>query len=247
MTKKQVHKCSHVAKQIKNSLMTGLSELNELITTGQHVLDNSTENFSYYNHKLLDIFSNVKKLTVELEGLVTVYELEEGLLPEIPSFNEIITAVENLSKLRHGALIAIERQDSLDEYIEACQASGAIINAEVSSKLLECIFYPGNPLHDGGIIIRKDTIVSSSCVFPLSSKKECISVSHLGTRHRAALGLSELTDALIIVVSEETGRICLAIGGALYCAEEFSSIRKHFVNTVLNTEGIVCDNPRCVL
>lgn len=124
--------------------------------------------------------------------------------------SEIVTAVEYLKKNRIGALIVIERDYSLREYIERSKK----IYAEISSDLLISIFYPNNPLHDGGVIIQGDKITSAGAVFPTS---DSLKISkRLGTRHRAALGISEITDCLSIIVSEETGRLSIAVDGELY-------------------------------
>lgn len=125
------------------------------------------------------------------------------------TIKEVVTAVANMAKKRIGALIAIKRETGLNNFIE----TGLIINAQISAELLENIFYPSAPLHDGGVIIEGATIVSVGCLFPLSDKPD-LEVT-LGTRHRAAVGLSEHSDALVIVVSEETGVISLAINGQL--------------------------------
>ena len=122
---------------------------------------------------------------------------------------EIINAVEYLKKNRIGALIVIERDYSLAQYIEPANK----LYADISSELLISIFFPNNPLHDGGVIIQGDKITCAGSVFPTSMNP---SISkRLGTRHRAALGISESTDAIAIVVSEETGRISIAVGGTL--------------------------------
>lgn len=122
---------------------------------------------------------------------------------------EIINAVEYLKKNRIGALIVLERDYSLAQYIEPANK----LYADISSKLLISIFFPNNPLHDGGVIIQGDKITCAGSVFPTSMNP---SISkRLGTRHRAALGISESTDAIAIVVSEETGRISIAVGGTL--------------------------------
>lgn len=122
---------------------------------------------------------------------------------------EIINAVEYLKKNRIGALIVLERDYSLAQYIEPANK----LYADISSELLISIFFPNNPLHDGGVIIQGDKITCAGSVFPTSMNP---SISkRLGTRHRAALGISESTDAIAIVVSEETGRISIAIGGTL--------------------------------
>ncbi|MEK7298923.1 MAG: diadenylate cyclase CdaA [Candidatus Margulisiibacteriota bacterium] len=121
----------------------------------------------------------------------------------------ILRAAETLSKQKIGALMVIERGDSLAEYSE----SGIMINAHLSSELLISLFWPLSPTHDGAVIIRENQIVSAECLLPLTDSK--LHDRRLGTRHRAALGLSEETDALIIVISEETGVISLAENGTL--------------------------------
>ena len=123
---------------------------------------------------------------------------------------EIINALEYLRKYRIGALIVLERENSLGDYISRAKK----IYAKITSDLLIAIFYEGNPLHDGGVIIEGDQIVCAGAVFPTS---DSVKISkRLGTRHRAALGISEEMDSISIVVSEETGRLSLAIGGELY-------------------------------
>ena len=123
---------------------------------------------------------------------------------------EIVNAVEYLKKMRIGALIVIERDNSLQDYIERSRK----IYGDISSDLLISIFFPNNPLHDGGLIIQGDKITSAGAVFPTS---DSLKISkRLGTRHRAALGISEETDCLSLVVSEETGRISIAMGGELF-------------------------------
>ena len=120
---------------------------------------------------------------------------------------EIINAVDYLRKERIGALIVIERDISLGNYIDKAKK----LYADLSSDLLIAIFYEGNPLHDGGVIIQGDRITCAGAVFPTSSSPKIN--RRLGTRHRAALGLAEETDAICIVVSEETGRVSIALKG----------------------------------
>ena len=122
---------------------------------------------------------------------------------------EITNAMEYLKKSRIGALIVIERDNSLNEYIEKSKK----IYADISSDLLISIFFPNNPLHDGGVIIQGDKITSAGAVFPTSDNLKIS--KRLGTRHRAALGISETGDCIAIVVSEETGRLSIAINGEL--------------------------------
>lgn len=123
---------------------------------------------------------------------------------------EIVNAVDYLKKMRIGALIVIERDNSLLEYIEKSKK----IYADISSDLLISIFFPNNLLHDGGVIIQGDKITSAGAVFPTSDNLKIS--KRLGTRHRAALGISEDTDCISLIVSEETGRISIAIGGTLH-------------------------------
>ena len=123
---------------------------------------------------------------------------------------EITNALDYLRKQSIGALIVIERDNSLHDYIEKSKK----IYADISSDLLISIFFPNNPLHDGGVIIQGNKITSAGAVFPTS---DSLKISkRLGTRHRAALGISEISDSISIIVSEETGRLSLAINGELY-------------------------------
>lgn len=125
------------------------------------------------------------------------------------SVPRLLRAVARLSKDRIGALIAIERDATLSELAEG----GITLDAELNSDLIESIFFPKSALHDGGVIVRGDRIVAASCLFPLTQRQDLD--KRLGTRHRAAIGLSEETDAFVLVVSEETGRISTASGGEL--------------------------------
>ena len=120
---------------------------------------------------------------------------------------EIMKAVEYFKKNRIGALIVIEREISLQEYIE----NSTKIYADLSDELLETIFYPNSPMHDGGVIIQGDRITSAGAVFKTSMNPDMS--KRLGTRHRAALGIAEESDAVALIVSEETGRISIACNG----------------------------------
>ena len=122
---------------------------------------------------------------------------------------EVMSAVDYLRKSRIGALIVLERDISLNEYIERSKP----IYADISSELLISIFFPRNPLHDGGVIIQGNKITSAGAVFPISINSKIS--KKLGTRHRAAIGISEESDSIAIVVSEETGKISIAVGGNL--------------------------------
>ncbi|MFH1877957.1 MAG: diadenylate cyclase CdaA [Candidatus Omnitrophota bacterium] len=121
--------------------------------------------------------------------------------------NEIAKAAGILSKKKTGALIGLEREIGLRRYVE----SGVSVDSTVTSELINTIFSRGTPLHDGGMIISQQRIEAAACLFPLTQNTDVPKT--MGTRHRAALGLSEETDAVIVVVSEETGGISLAMGG----------------------------------
>lgn len=123
---------------------------------------------------------------------------------------EIMSATRELATQRRGALIAIEGRTPLKEFAD----KGTPIGAPVTSALLQTIFASKGPLHDGAIIINEDIITNAGVIFPLSDKHEGWSVKH-GTRHRAALGLSEVSDALVLVVSEERGTVSIAREGKL--------------------------------
>lgn len=121
----------------------------------------------------------------------------------------IMQAVKVLSKRKIGALIAVEREIGT----RAIQDTGTKMNSLVSAELLSTIFFPHTPLHDGGVIISGDQIRAAGCLFPLSQKEELSKM--LGTRHRAAIGITEETDAIVVVVSEETGAVSFAYNGKL--------------------------------
>jgi len=129
-------------------------------------------------------------------------------------------AIGRLHQSGTGAIIALERDVSLGEYIE----SGSPMEAKVSADLLTTIFTPYTPLHDGAVIVRGDVIVGAGCILPLSQAQ--LGDRSLGTRHRAAIGLSEETDALVLVVSEETGTISAASGGVLNRGLDEAGVRE---------------------
>lgn len=137
----------------------------------------------------------------------------------------IATAVKNMSEQKVGALIVIERETGLNEFIE----TGIPINAEVSSELIESIFYTGTPLHDGALVVKEDKIIAASVLLPLSENIKPVRGKHLlGTRHRAGLGLAETSDAFCIIVSEETGDVSIALHGKLH-----RSINEEVLETML--------------
>ena len=143
----------------------------------------------------------------------------------------MVSAAARLSARQHGALIILQRLDGLDEYIR----SGVIIQASVTPELLIQIFYPNTPLHDGAAILAGDKVVAAACVMPLSSSGVLNSSPErqMGLRHRAALGISEVSDAIAVVVSEETGAISIAHTGRMIRrldADRLESILVAFYN-----------------
>jgi len=128
---------------------------------------------------------------------------------DLPSEQEVVRAVERLSRRGLGALIVLEREISLGRWAR----TGTMINADVTSELIESIFTVPGPLHDGAIIVSRDKVVAASCILPITERTEFGFM--LGTRHRAAIGLSELCDAVVIVVSEETRAISLVHRGEI--------------------------------
>jgi diadenylate cyclase len=165
--------------------------------------------FSYFAFALLIVFAPELRAALAQIGRSPMSRFFTHMA-ESEIADEVADAVERLSRSGIGAIIAIEREVSLEEYVQ----SGAEVHAKVSADLLATIFTPYSPLHDGAVLIRGDTIIGAGCILPLS-QAELIDRS-LGTRHRAALGLSEETDALVVVVSEETAAITVATNRRLW-------------------------------
>ena len=139
--------------------------------------------------------------------------------------DEIVQAVSRLAADKIGALIAIEREIGT----RAVQETGTRMDSVVTAELLATIFFPHTPLHDGGVIIEGDRIRAAACVFPLSSRD----IGKIGTRHRAAVGISEETDAVVVVVSEETGAISLAYKGRLIRGLDEARLRRILSSVLL--------------
>lgn len=141
--------------------------------------------------------------------------------------NKIVDAVDDFSSTRTGALMAIERETTLTDIIE----TGVIVDAELSVRLLGNLFYEGSPLHDGAVIIRGIRIHAASCVLPLTNRANI--GKNLGTRHRAGVGLSEVSDALVIIVSEETGAISVAHNGELRRFLDLKTLEKMLLDVYI--------------
>ena len=145
------------------------------------------------------------------------------------TIEELVNAAFTMSKPKTGALIVIERKESLVNI----EKTGILINGIVSSQLLINIFEHNTPLHDGAVLIRGNTIVSATCYLPLSENMRIS--KDLGTRHRAAIGISEVSDSITIVVSEETGRVSVALGGNLIKVNDSEELRKELSVLLENT------------
>ena len=144
---------------------------------------------------------------------------------------EVARAIENMSTTRTGALLVVERQTALTDICE----TGTLLDANITAGLIETIFYEGSPLHDGALIIRGDKLHAAGCVLPLSENKSISKA--LGTRHRAGIGITENSDALVFIVSEETGIVSMAEDGKLDRFLDVKTVEKSMLNVYLNTEG----------
>ncbi len=154
-----------------------------------------------------------------LERVGRTGRLGRALLPSYDNaLDAVIEASDNLSQRRHGALMVLERDTGLEDYAD----TGVRLDATPSVELLEGLFYPNSPLHDGAVILRYNRVVAAACTLPLSER---LDRGHIGTRHRAALGISERTDAVAIVVSEETGDISVAANGRMISRLEKARLR----------------------
>jgi len=142
------------------------------------------------------------------------------------SIAEAIRAAERLSARRTGALIAFERDVGLEDYA----ATGVRVNGELSGEFLQSIFFPNSPLHDGAVIVRADTILAAGCLLPLAD--EATVRERLGTRHRAAVGLSLASDALVLVVSEETGGISVVENGRITRNLDADGLRRQLTGSL---------------
>ena len=143
---------------------------------------------------------------------------------------QFVEAVTSMSASRPGALIVIEREIALNDIVE----TGTVIDAQITAQMIGTIFYEGTPLHDGAVIVRGDKLYAAGCVLPLTQNKELN--KELGTRHRAGIGITENSDALVIIVSEETGVISVAQNGRLTRFLDGKSIEKKLLNLYFEGE-----------
>ena len=151
--------------------------------------------------RMIDHLSNMK-----IKKLFGMQQADQSLVPVIL---QTVRACEAMSKEKVGALIVFARDNKLEEYFK----TGTLIDGQVSDQLIKNIFFPKAALHDGAMIIRDGRVMAAACVLPLSESNRLS--ADLGTRHRAAVGMSEVSDAVVVVVSEETGAISVALGGML--------------------------------
>ncbi len=143
---------------------------------------------------------------MKIKSLFTPEKVQQEMEPVI---TQTVAACEAMSKARVGALIVFQRETHLDDYMR----TGTVIDAQVSEQLLRNIFFPLAALHDGAMMIREGRVAAAGCVLPLSDSNRLS--ADLGTRHRAGVGMSEVSDAVVVIVSEETGAISVAVGGML--------------------------------
>ncbi len=162
--------------------------------------------FGFFALAVLVIFQpELRRMLAELGNIPGI----RGAHEQRENIEVVIKTCERLSEVRIGALMAIERSIQLQEAVE----SGIPVDCEATPEMLETIFFPNNAVHDGGVILKADRIAYAACIFPLTQRQDL--AKSVGTRHRAAIGLSEDTDAVVVVVSEETGAVSYAYKGTL--------------------------------
>ena len=162
-----------------------------------------------------------------LTGIKSIAASSEALARMNADIEAVCTAVSDLSRDKLGALIVIERSTKLGDFIK----SGVEIDSKVSPFVLRNIFFDKAPLHDGALIIRNNRIAAAGCFLPLSTKEDID--KDLGTRHRAAIGLTEVSDAVVIVVSEETGKISLSLGGSLERNYNYTTLKQELTSLLV--------------
>jgi diadenylate cyclase len=186
------------------------------------------------------IFAPEIRRTLERLGRAGIFQLAEKSSPEGQgAITAVVNAAVRLADRRHGALIVLQRLDVLDEYI----STGVKMDARITVELLMQIFYPNTPLHDGAVIIEGHRLLAASCVMPLSASGVLTrSVDRqVGLRHRAAMGISEATDAVAVVVSEETGIISVVHGGRMIRrldAERLENVLRAFFRPPTQQKGL---------
>src|SRR5262249_12156918 len=184
--------------------------------------------FAFFAVAVLVLFQpELRRMLAKLGNLPLFNTARE----ERENIEMIIQTVERLSEARIGALIAVERSIRLEEVVEP----GVVVNCEATPEMLETIFFPNNAIHDGGVIVRGGRILQAACIFPLTRRQDLN--KPLGTRHRAAVGMSRETDAGIIGVSEETGLISYAFKGALVRGVSLEDLRAFLTPIFVRNDG----------
>jgi len=184
--------------------------------------------FAFSAVAVLIIFQpEMRRLLAELGNLPLFNAARE----QRENIEVIVQTAERLSEVRIGALIAIEQSIQLQEAVE----SGIPVGCEATPEMLETIFFPNNAIHDGGVIIKEDKIAYAACIFPLTQRQDLN--PSLGTRHRAAIGLSEETDGVVVVVSEESGAISYAYNGQLVRGITVEELRAFLTSVFVTRRG----------
>lgn len=165
--------------------------------------------FGYAVFAVIVLFQGDIRRALARLGRAPFFRYANRLAPIDETIEQVVAALRTLAEKKTGAILAIERASGLRHYVE----SGIPLDARVSHDLLVSVFQPGSPMHDGAVIIQQDRIAAASCFFPASIDTPL--ARNLGTRHRAAVGLSDETDAIVLVVSEETGLVSLVVDGQL--------------------------------
>ena len=186
-----------------------------------------------------ELRSALEKVGAEpLRGLRSISEKSGNDASTIAMINEVTEAACDMSLDKTGALIVIERTTKLGDIIK----TGTIVNADTTAFLIRNIFFKNAPLHDGAMIIRDDRIYAAGCFLPLSTNNDII--KDLGTRHRAAIGMSENSDAVIVVVSEENGTISVAVEGELKRNFSYNSLKTELTRLLLNEKPTDSENKK---
>ena len=184
--------------------------------------------FAFSAFAVLIIFQpELRRLLAELGNLPMFNTARE----ERENIEVIVQTAERLSEARIGALIAIEQAIQLQEVVE----SGILVGCEATPEMLETIFFPNNAIHDGGVIIKGDKIGYAACIFPLTQRQDLN--PSLGTRHRAAIGITEETDAVVVVVSEGSGAISYALKGQLVRGVTIEKLRAFLTSVIVRRTG----------
>lgn len=168
--------------------------------------------------------------TVGRKSIITNQFKDVSKEEALATIHTIVDVCDDFSSSKTGALIAIERSTQLNDIAE----TGVVVNAELSIRLLENLFYEGSPLHDGAVIIRGTKVHAASCVLPLTIRTNI--GGNLGTRHRAGVGLSEVCDALVIIVSEESGAISIAENGELKRFVDLKTLEKKLLDVYIHSD-----------